>query len=111
MQMSPSNVTILRITRIRSLIIHIHQSNRNLFLDAATSVRAMFVKIVEICHSKPSERCESPEKTKQLPIQPLPNGSRISWTFFFFLHFLARTKTHLANPALLVRCNDITSHY
>ena len=66
------------------------------FLDAAThlykrvcpsiglsihwSDRAMFVKTVEICSLKWSERCESPGKGKQQPILPLPNGSRICWS-------------------------------
>ena len=44
MQMSLSNVTILQFTRIRSIIIPIHQFNQNLFLDAGTSLRAMFEK-------------------------------------------------------------------
>jgi hypothetical protein len=60
------------------------------FLDAATristrgcvrpSIRAMFEKIVEICGLKWSEYRESPGKGEQLPIPPLPNGSRICWS-------------------------------
>ena len=44
------------------------------------SVRALFVKVVEICGLNWSERCESPRKGEQQPILPLSNGSRICWS-------------------------------